>query len=197
MRISVRFTSDECVPEKGEHDAAAVALYLVFCDGRQDVTSNSFRDEFAPHLVRDSRTTPSPKNSRASYSLCAWHRSWMFATVASPPAAYGSTWWNSRNAVSRQRPSRPTNAQRPASRRQTSRRTAAGMWRVRPVPAGPGAAADPHRRDVSAKRRRSSALASAVIARSKISAASPDGTAWRRSAWTRRNLSWVSRETVS
>jgi hypothetical protein len=48
-------------------------------------------------------------------------------------------WWNSRQPVSTHRPSVPTNVQRPASRCQTDRFTAAGMCRVVPVcrPAGP------------------------------------------------------------
>ena len=83
-----------------------------------------------------------------------------------------STWWNSRNAVSVHRPEAPTNAQRPSSRRQTSRRTAAGMCRE--PSAGDVAVRG---REVSAKRFRSRFSTSSVIARSKISAASPDGTA--------------------
>jgi len=49
--------------------------------------SNSFRNEFAPHAVRDSLATPSPKNSRASYALCARHRSW--AVASKTIAAHG------------------------------------------------------------------------------------------------------------
>ena len=83
---------------------------------------NSFRcrDRVIPNTpVPHGRRRPR-KNSRASYSLCARHRSSMFSTVAAPPAAYGSTWWNSRNAVSGQRPvaaDEPRTDLRPAATR--------------------------------------------------------------------------------
>ena len=124
--------------------------------------SSSFRNESAHH-ARSSRTTSGPKNKRASYALCARHRSSMFSTVAPPPTAWGSTWWNSRNARSPQRPSAPTNAQDPPSRRHTARRTAAGMWREGP---GPGFVA--RARSIWAKRWRSSWSTRSVTARSKI-----------------------------
>lgn len=53
----------------------------------------------------------------------------MFATVASPAAAKGTTWWNSRNPRSPQTPREPTKAQRPPSRCQTARFTLAGKCR--------------------------------------------------------------------
>ena len=73
----------------------------------------------------------SPKYRAASYALWARHRSSRLSTVVAPPSANGRTWWNSRKACSAQRPSVPTNVQRPWSRAHTARLTAAGTWRVR------------------------------------------------------------------
>jgi hypothetical protein len=69
---------------------------------------------------------------------------------------------------------------------------AAGIWR------DPDVAGREGRGDgVAAHRRRSRSLRSNVNARSKISAGSPFGIVWRSRSWTRRSLSWVSREIVS
>ena len=80
----------------------------------------------APPARRPRRRTAAPHTRCARGSGARGSR-----TLVTPPAAYGSTWWNSRKALSRHRPSAPANAQRPASRRHTARRTAAGMWRER------------------------------------------------------------------
>jgi len=52
----------------------------------------------------------------------------MFSEVGGPPAANGSTWWNSMKALVPHRfPAALAKAHRPPSRNQTVRRTAAGM----------------------------------------------------------------------
>ena len=79
--------------------------------------------------ARASLTSSGPKYSSASCALWLLHRSSRFSTVVAPPAAYGTTWWNSRKPRSVQRPFVPTKAHCPPSRAQTSRLTAAGMWR--------------------------------------------------------------------
>jgi hypothetical protein len=53
----------------------------------------------------------------------------MFSASVAPPAANGTTWWNSRKPASAHRPSAPTNAQRPSSRVHTILFTAAGTRR--------------------------------------------------------------------
>ena len=83
-----------------------------------------------PYAMLVSRTTSGwlrgPKYSSASWALCDRQRSSMLSTVGLPPTAYGVRWWNSRNPRASQRwPSVATNAQRPPSRSQTARLTAA------------------------------------------------------------------------
>jgi hypothetical protein len=84
------------------------------------------------------------------------------------------------------------NAHRPSSRRQTSRFTAAGMWRVCPASGGPtrGRDAEPHRRF-------SSSSSSRVSARSSTAARSPSGIEWRNRSWARRSFACVSFEMVT
>ena len=80
-------------------------------------------DEYITVLSR----TNNPKHLSASNRLCATQRNSRFSAVVGPPRAYGMTWWNSSNAVSRHRPAGPSNRQRPPSRAQTAR---IGGWHV-------------------------------------------------------------------
>jgi hypothetical protein len=98
-------------------------------------------------------------------------RSWILLATAEPPAANGTTWWNSRNPRSVHLPRAPMNAQRPSSRRQTSRLTAAGTCRDAGAPARGSRG-----RDVEAHFCFSKCSISADNARSNTTATSPVGT---------------------
>ena len=81
--------------------------------------------------ARNSSMCARPKACSADRVLCALQRIRRFSTVLGPPSAAGRRWSSSTFHVLPQRwPSGPRQVQRPSSRFQTSRRTAAGMgWR--------------------------------------------------------------------
>lgn len=87
-----------------------------------------------PRLARDrcASMNSRPKSRSACSWLWAWQRSVMLAGECSPPRAQGVSWWYSMLRVPRQRfPSASRQVQRPRSRCQISRRTAAGIARER------------------------------------------------------------------
>ena len=122
--------------------------------------------------ARSARPLPCAERSRASYALWLRHRSSMLAMVASPPRRIRLDVMEfQEGALVQRRPVAATNAQRPRSRSQTLRLTSAGMsaspGRVEQALRGPSAAAN----FFCARSARS-----AVSARSRMTASSPEGS---------------------